>query len=205
MTAKKQKDFIWSDYYKSHLDRPPNHTLVKGLEFFISNTKNLPRTAVDIGCGNGHDTVELLKNNFSVLAMDKEDEAINLLIGNINQKSSFLKTEVSSMETFVVPEVALINASYSLPFCNPLIFGSFMNMIKNNILDGGIFCGQLFGVDDDWSYRNDMNFHTKKEVKEIFKNFDLVLFEEVNEDSKTADGSSKHWHLFHVVASKKNV
>ena len=205
MSVKKHKKFIWSEYYKAHHDRPPTDTLVKGLEFFVSNNKEAPRTAVDIGCGNGHDTVELLKNNFSVLAMDKEDEAINLLIKNVNQESSFLKTEVSSMETFIIPPVALINASYSLPFCNPSVFGSLMNMIVNNLLDGGVFCGQFFGVDDGWSHRNDMNFHTKEGVKEIFKNFDLILFEEVNEDGTIADGSPKHWHLFHVVASKNNV
>ena len=203
MTVEKQKEFIWSEYYKIHHDRPPNHTLVKALEFFTSNTNGLSRTAVDIGCGNGHDTVELLKNNFSVLAMDKEDEAINLLMKNIQKDTPLLTTEVSTMETFIMPQVSLVNASYSLPFCDPDIFRSFMKMIEKNISNKGLFCGQLFGVDDDWNYRNDMNFHTKEDVKEIFSNFNFILFEEVNEDSTIADGSPKHWHLFHIVASKK--
>lgn len=204
MTIKQEKEFLWSEYYKVHHNRPANTTLLKGLDYFKLKKLNLSKTAVDIGCGNGNDTIELLKNNFSVLAMDKEEEAIDLLIKNVPAQNSNLETQVVSMEKFIVPQVSLINASYSLPFCHPDQFNSLMNDIKNNLPDQGIFCGQLFGLEDGWSNNTDMTFHSHKQVEAIFKNFKFIYFNEINEQSATADGEPKHWHLFHITAVKQS-
>lgn len=48
-----------------------------------------------------------------------------------------------------------------------------------------------------------MVFLLKKEVLELFKNFDIIHFEEIEEDRKTALGVEKHWHIYDVIAKKK--
>ena len=170
MTTKQDEDFTWSEYYQVHHNRPPNKTLIKGLDCFQKTTLKLPKTSIDIGCGNGNDTIALLKNNFSVLAMDKEAEAIDLLMKNIPHGSTSLETQIASMEKFVIPKASLINASYSLPFCHPDKFDVLITDIINSLPIKGIFCGQLFGVEDGWSNNNNMTFHTKGQVENIFNN-----------------------------------
>ena len=48
-----------------------------------------------------------------------------------------------------------------------------------------------------------MVFLLKKEVLELFKNFDIINFKEKEEDKKTALGVKKHWHIYDVIAKKK--
>ena len=46
-----------------------------------------PGKAVDLGCGAGRDTIELLKNNWNVLSIDKEDTE-SIIREQLNQKES---------------------------------------------------------------------------------------------------------------------
>lgn len=48
-----------------------------------------------------------------------------------------------------------------------------------------------------------MVFLLKEEVLTLFKNFDIIHFEEIDEDRKTALGVEKHWHIYEVIVNKK--
>lgn len=58
----------------------------------------------------------------------------------------------------------------------------------------------MFGKHDEWSTDKGMNFHAKQEVLSLLEPFDVEFFKEVDDDGKTAYGTPKHWHVFHVVA-----
>jgi len=47
-----------------------------------------------------------------------------------------------------------------------------------------------------------MTFHTTEEAKSLFKDFEVLDFEEEEKDGQTADGHAKHWHVFHLIARK---
>jgi hypothetical protein len=47
-----------------------------------------------------------------------------------------------------------------------------------------------------------MTFHTRAEVDALFDGFDIVRFEEQDEDGQAVSGP-KHWHVFHVIAAKR--
>jgi hypothetical protein len=68
---------------------------------------------------------------------------------------------------------------------------------------GGRFCGQLFGDRDEWSPDEEMTFHTRDEAESLLADFEVERFDEVEEDSKTALGEPKHWHVFNVIARKR--
>ncbi len=47
------------------------------------------------------------------------------------------------------------------------------------------------------------DFLTKDQVMELFRNFEVVEFKEVEKDGLTGLGKMKHWHIFNVIAKKK--
>ena len=48
----------WQDYYQRTDDRPPRETLMEALSRF--DKEEAVGRAVDLGCGNGRDTIEIL-------------------------------------------------------------------------------------------------------------------------------------------------
>jgi tellurite methyltransferase len=185
----------WGSYYDATGD-DPRETLLDALERFSA-----PGVAVDLGCGAGRDTVELLRRGWQVMAIDSEAEAIRRLRAATGDDER-LTTQVADYEDAALPECELVNASFSLPFSRPEIFGVVWVRIVDSLRPGGRFCGQLFGDRDEWSIEPDMTFHTRAEAEALFRVFELERFDEVDEDSQTALGVPKHWHLFNVVARK---
>ena len=76
----------WEEYYKIHTndDIQPNR-LLKNITDKLSNVK----TAIDLGCGAGTDTIFLLENGIHVYAIDKEEASYSI----INQRLKNLNAE----------------------------------------------------------------------------------------------------------------
>ena len=68
----------------------------------------------------------------------------------------------------------------------------------------GYFVGNFFGKNDEWKItKEEMTFLTKEQVMELFSNFEIIEFKEVEKDGITGLGQMKHWHVFNVIAKKK--
>lgn len=55
---------------------------------------------------------------------------------------------------------------------------------------------------DEWASRTDMNFSTLEQVKELFHDMEILVFDDVERDNPTATGAMKHWHVISVIARK---
>lgn len=98
----------------------------------------------------------------------------------------------------------LVVANFSLPFCNKNNFKELWAKINHSILKDGYFVGNFLGDKDEWKIAKEkMTFLTKDQVMELFRNFDIVEFKEVEKDGLTGLGKMKHWHIFNVIAKKK--
>jgi SAM-dependent methyltransferase len=190
----------WSRFYDATGD-DPRETLLLALERFEAEGRN-GGFAVDLGCGTGRDTVELLRRGWRVLAIDGEAEGIARLLARHGLARDRLETRVARFEDASWPEADLVTSSFALPFCPPQHFGALWNRIVASLPSGGRFCGQLFGDRDGWAPDSEMTFQTRAEAEELLRPFGLERFDEVDEDAETAVGEPKHWHLFHVVARK---
>ncbi|MGH8001630.1 MAG: class I SAM-dependent methyltransferase [Brasilonema sp.] len=201
----------WSAYYNAVVDRPPRDTLLEALEHFETESLNQHQTsilhsgfAVDLGCGEGRDTVELLRRSWRVLAIDGEAEAIARLLKRPEINRQLLETRVVLFQDIVLPEsVDLVNASFSLPFCPSKSFPSLWEKIILSLRSGGRFCGQLFGNHDSWAIYTSMNHHTRQQIEMLLQPFEIEMLQEEDHPGKTAIGEEKHWHIFHIVARKK--
>ncbi|HAA32575.1 MAG TPA: class I SAM-dependent methyltransferase [Cyanobacteria bacterium UBA8553] len=204
-TESKTFDRNWSAYYSAVMGRPPRDTLLVALERFeAENSAADSRLAVDLGCGEGRDTVELLKRGWRVLGIDGQEEAIFRLLSRPDIIPERLETQVSRFEDVILPDsVDLVNASFSLPFCPPEYFPGLWEKIVASLPSGGRFCGQLFGDRDSWAIYTSMNHHTRQQVEVLLQPFEIEMFEEEDHPGKTALGEDKHWHIFQIVARKQ--
>lgn len=190
----------WTEYYEEHEGREPREMLLEVLEAFGAGEE---RSAVDLGCGAGIDTLAMLRRGWRVFAVDAEEEAIERVRRRVpGTVSGRLTTAVSRMEGVELPAgVDLVWASFSLFFCRPDAFGDVWGRILAAIRPGGRFAGELLGDRDTWAPEDDISAFTRDEARSLFTGLDIERFDEEEEDG-TATSEEKHWHLFHVVARK---
>ena len=198
----------WTDYYQAVEGRPPRETLVMALERFAvelpPGMRGTIGTAVDLGCGDGRDTVELLRQRWRVIAVDGEPEAITRLRQRSDINRTYLETRVQRFENLTLPpDVDLVNASFCLPFCPLDFFAALWEEIVTALRPGGRFCGHLFGDRDSWVNYADINYHTRGQVDRLLDPFTIELLDEEEHPGRTALGEEKHWHIYNIVASKR--
>jgi len=189
----------WTRYYE-RAGHEPRETLVFALERFEEQRRS--GFAVDLGCGTGPDTLELLRRGWDVLAIDAQREALARLPDDPR-----LATQLARFEDADWPDADLINASFSLPFCPPREFPELWRKIRDTLRSGGRFCGQLFGDRDGWTTggspsKGEITFHSRVELDELVRPFVVERLDEVEEDGETAVGAPKHWHVYHLVVRK---
>lgn len=192
-------------YYDAVTGRPPRDTLLAALASFDSEpSTNETRFAVDLGCGEGRDTVELLRRGWRVLGIDSQPEAIQRLRSRPDINQQLLETEIIRFEEVTLPQsVDLVNASFALPFCPPEHFPSLWEKIVLSLGVGGRFCGQLFGDRDSWATHTSMSHHNRQQIEMLLQPFEIEMLNEEEHPGKTALGDEKYWHIFHIVARKK--
>lgn len=191
----------WPGYFKAVAGKEPRETLVRALEF-----TEKPGFAVDLGCGEGRDTVELLARGWRVLAVDGHEMAVGLTGHHPRlpaEARDRLEIRHAEMESAELPACDLLNASFSLPFCRPEAFDDLWERIHRAIRPGGLFAGQLFGDRDTWATLPDRSHQSRRHVGEMFRGrYKLEHFEEAERDGEDARGNAKHWHVFHIVARR---
>jgi SAM-dependent methyltransferase len=184
----------WAAFYDAVAKRPPHETVVGALDRF-----GAPGFAVDLGCGDGRDTVEMLRRGWRVLAIDAEREAIARLRRR-TEDAPELETLVAPFHEAEWPHADLVNAGFALPFCPPAQFDGVWRRIVASLRPGGRFSGQLFGDLDEWVGTRNLTFHTREQALDLLRGLELERFDEEEADGRTALGEPKHWHVFHIIA-----
>lgn len=194
----------WKTYYERTGSRPPRETLLFALDRFDSERQPGDRRfAIDLGCGNGRDTIELLRRGWRVLAVDAEQAAIDGLKGRSGLPPDIaLETRVARFETIDLPEADLVNSSFALPLVPPVAFPDLWDRIVAALHSGGRVSCQLYGDRDSWVGRPGITFFTRSGVDALLEPLDVEFFREEEDDSVTPRGEPKHWHIFHIVARK---
>lgn len=198
----------WKGYFGAVLGKPARDTLLAALELFDKDAAKSPapigeRSAIDLGCGEGRDTLELLRRGWRVLAIDSTPEAFEHLLPRVPaDQRARLETRVAAMEQLQLPHCDLLNASYTLPFCAADQFETMWRKLVASVRRGGRLAGQLFGDRDDWARCGDRCHFTRAQVERLYAEFVWENFREEEHDESDSSGV-KHWHVFHVVARKR--
>ncbi|MFT6071023.1 MAG: SAM-dependent methyltransferase [Bacteriovoracaceae bacterium] len=188
----------WEDYYKKVSKRKEHPVLRIALDML--SKKGL---AYDLGAGAGVDSNYLARNGWRVIAVDQEQASIDF-INKTTKDSRSVKAVRSNFESIDLKECDLIFGAASFPFCRAEEFNKFWENMKNALVKDGVLAGNLFGVNDTWAIKNDktMTFLDHDSISKLFKGFDIMYFDEVEEDRKTALGNLKHWHIYSFVLKR---
>src|SRR6266516_5578178 len=166
----------WGRYYEAAKGGGPRETLRLALDLFESEGGGGERLAVDLGCGEGRDTLELLRRGWRVLALDAEREAIERLRARPELDSDAaarLETRRVSFEEADWGRADLVNSSFALPFCPPDHFPALWEQIASSRRLCGRFSGQLFGERDGWAQEPALSFQCRAEVEGMLQAFQL--------------------------------
>lgn len=186
------------DYYKNTRGLKPSPLLVEALGVLKTDRK----VALDLGCGTGRDTKLLLESGFQVTAIDSEP-LVAQYIENLRYLGDLTYTQ-STFEDFEYQHYDLINARYSLPFSPSQSFPIIIGKILKSLNPGGVFAGQLFGINDEWNtLGSGICFLEESEIHKLFAALEIIKLNEKDEDGLLADGSAKHWHVFDIIARQK--
>lgn len=209
-------DRDWPAYFDAVRGNPPRDTLLDALDRFDAEGSHPspPRLAIDLGCGAGRDTFELLRRGWRVLAVDGERDGLDRLERDPSLSPDLrarLTTVHATFQTVDLPSLApegadLVNASFSLPFCPepafPRLWDGILAVLGRTAARGrpGRFCGQFFGDHDEWAGIPGRFHPDSDHVARLVEPFVCERHEEVEKDGKDAFGNPKHYHVHHVVA-----
>ena len=194
----------WEAYYRATDGRPPRPLFLDAIAFLPDSAPHdRALIGIDLGCGDGTETLALLMHGWTVTAVDSAPEAIARLQALVPPKDEpRLTTFVASFHKLELPDAEFVYAGLSLPFCSPPEFAEAWRRITNALRPEGIFAGHFFGPRDSWADQPGMTSQTREELETLLAGFDVHRLEEQDEDGAAVCGP-KHWHVFHVIASKR--
>lgn len=185
----------WERFIAATTGQPPWPELVRAAALF-----ERPGDALDVGAGAGRDTIHLLSHGWRVTAVDSSPSALDALR---RIPSNRLTVVASTAQDFVPPAYDLVNAQFSLPFIGRSDFDAAVARLRDAVRPGGVMCATFFGPRDEWNKpETELTFSSRADVERLFAGWHVIELDEAEEDGKTADGSPKHWHVFHVTARR---
>ena len=187
----------FSEYYRATVSKPVTPIYTDLDPYLPAHGR-----AIDLGCGAGRGVLHLLERGLHVTATEEQAEGLEYL-------RSLLPPDADAdlvnepFQTLRLDTYDVAVASYSLFFLPPAEFGVFWARLVNAIVPGGLFAGQFLGPNDDWA--DTMTVHARADVERLFEGFDVLSLKEEDQDGSTAVGTTKHWHVFHVIARRGGV
>ncbi len=194
----------FAPYYRGVESRPPRHTLVHALDRWqAEHIHRRDGFAIDLGCGGGRDTEELLRRGFRVRAIDPEPEAIAALAAREDLPNRHLLEPVCArMEEAEWPPCDIVNSSFALPLVPPDKFPALWKRIVELLREGGRFAGHLYGPRDEWANPG-ITIVSRDELNALLAGLDIEMLEEIERVAETGKGRMKRWHLYNIVVRKR--
>src|SRR5262249_62313277 len=94
-TFSRASGIAWKDYYSAVEGRPLRPLFIEAAAFLPSMPDSEQvRVAVDLGCGDGSESLALLVRGWKVLAVDRAPEAIALLQASVPPEAAVTLTPV---------------------------------------------------------------------------------------------------------------
>jgi 2-polyprenyl-3-methyl-5-hydroxy-6-metoxy-1,4-benzoquinol methylase len=182
------------------------------LEMLIKQKKLIKGDALDIGCGDGRNSIYLAMNGFRVFAIDNSEEAIKKL----KELSIKNNLEITPIVEDVL-QFEYMPDRYSLIVANTIIDHLELNdgnqliyRLKRSLKKNGVIFVAVFTVDDPGNNKLFDHSDTAQFVKRYFhsielKNLfsDLTLLHYIEEEFLDQHHGKPHYHNMARIIAKK--
>lgn len=196
-------DDPWQAYYDKVAPREPRELFRRVMAMVTAGGGASPGLAIDLGCGDGTETMALLAAGWNVLAIDASPVAIErVLAGARRLDPDRLYIQQASFGEAILPAADLIYAGLSLPFCPPDDFPVVWAKIRGALRPGARLAAHFFGPRDSWAGNAAMSFHSAGDLRALLQGLLLDHWQEVEEDRPSVFEAMKHHHYFEVIARR---
>jgi cyclopropane fatty-acyl-phospholipid synthase-like methyltransferase len=205
----KQKSFYWG--------LKPNPVLEKFINIIPKGK------ALDIGAGEGRNSIFLAQHDFAVEALDKIPEGLEKCQNLAKETGLHINTIVQDVRNFDFQKekYSLILAVASLDFLKKTEIEIIFNKIKKSLVENGFIFLSVFSTNDplfrklkERSFKEIeentffmpkidtiRHFFTRKEITEAFNTFEVVYTEEKDIEDKSHD--QPHFHSIIEFLARK--
>ena len=194
-------DVSWAAFYRHTMGREPRPLFVRGIQI-VGAAGIRPGQAVEVGFGDGEETIALLAMGWRVLAIDSSPDAAEALRPRVSA-GSLDRLDIRSTpaeDTDLVP-FDFLYAGYALPFLAGDGLERFWDRVLERAKPGAYLVINLFGTNDSWVGRPGIRFHERAEVERLVAPLEVLVLDEQEEDGMSFLGP-KHWHTFDIVARR---
>lgn len=159
--------------------------------------------ALDLGCGAGAEAAFLAESGFMVDAIDKSETAVK----SAKERCTGLTVDVilgDFNEFELRPSYYMLAAAMnSLPFISKEQIRPLLKRVQESLKPGGVAVFSLFGPEHAWATeRPDMNFWTVEEVRDFWREWEIVNLEEKKGPAPLSSGIEIMQHRIWLVARK---
>lgn len=185
----------WSRYIEATVGAPPRSLYRRAVALFSE-----PGAAIDLGCGAGNESLDLLTRGWRVVAVDSSEAAITTLERRAGGLAG-LVLQPAQLWTADLSTADLVYAGFSLFFSPPDRYPETWARASAAVAHGGRFAGHFLGVRDSWATLPEVTAHRESDVHDLLQAFELEYFAEI-EDDRDAVSGPKHWHFYEVIGRR---
>jgi len=189
----------WPAYYERTLGRPTRPVFDRGMAA-IASARVMAGQAVEIGFGDGTETLALLAAGWWVFAVDPTPDAADGLRARVPAGAmNRLEIVTEPAQAVDLPPFELLYAGFALSFIAPSGFPAFWERVRSAMRPGAFLVANIFGVHDTWAGNPTMTFLDAEGVAKLLRGLDVVSLDVTDADGDSFSGR-KHWHIFDIVA-----
>ena len=187
---------FWNDIYDQGnpaWGKAPANVLEKFINYFPSQARVL-----DIGCGEGRNSVPLSKKGFNVHGIDISQSAIN--VANSRESScQFTCADIFHIEFKEKFDVAIDFGLFH--FVPPHLRQSYLDKVFSFLNDGGVYCNQTgrLGERRIGSDEYTPPQFSKKEIEDSFNNYQVII---IDEDTLPSHSDYSAYPCWNIVLKK---
>lgn len=186
----------WEAYYARLAGRATRPLFERVRSIYLA--AGATRTAVDLGCGDGTETLAMLDDGLSVTAIDESPSSIKRVQERAGSRPG-LRTIQARLEEVELPDTDLVYSGLTLPFCQPDQFPALWDRVCDSLRPNGLIAVHLFGDRHGWM-REEMTFVTNDQLGGLVSGLAVLDLREIDEVLPSATGDQVRMHIFDLVA-----